>query len=212
MKILIADDHAVVRKGLKLLILESYPHAQVEEVANTEALLSEVVTKDWQLVICDMNMPGRSGLDALSQIRQIAPQLPVLIMSVYPQEQYAVRVIKAGASGYLGKDSLHEELPAALRQVLKGKKYISAEAAEKLADAVQGKSQQDAPHESLSDREFDVFKGLAAGKSVSEIADQLSLGVTTVSTYRSRILQKLQLTNNAALIKYALEHRLFDQL
>src|SRR5262245_38192880 len=99
MKILIADDHAVVRKGLKLLILESYPHAQVDEVANTEALLSEIVAKEWQLVICDMNMPGRSGLDALGQIRQIAPQLPVLIMSVYPQEQYAVRVIKAGASG-----------------------------------------------------------------------------------------------------------------
>lgn len=209
MKILIADDHAVVRRGLRAMIHEEYPHAQISEVSNTEALLAEVVHQEWNLVICDMNMPGRSGLDALSQIKQIAPNLPVLIMSVYPEDQYAVRVIKAGAAGYLGKDSLDEDLPTALRQVLKGKKFISAETAERLAEAVQTPNGKFA-HETLSDREFDVFKGLAAGKSVSEIADQLALGVTTVSTYRSRILQKLSLPNNAGLIKYAMEYGLFS--
>ncbi len=209
MKILIADDHAVVRRGLRVMIHEEYPHAQIGEVANAESLLSEIGKEAWTVVICDMNMPGRSGLDALSQLRQLAPQVPVLIMSVYPEEQYAVRVIRAGAAGYLSKDSLDTELPAALRQVMKGKKYISADTAEKLAEAVQSPNDKKA-HEMLSDREFDVFKGLAAGKSVSEIAEQLSLGVTTVSTYRSRILQKLSVPNNAALIRYALEHHLFE--
>ncbi|MFT4024061.1 MAG: response regulator transcription factor [Flavihumibacter sp.] len=209
MKILIADDHAVVRRGLRVMIQEEYPHAQIGEVSNAEALLSEITRQPWTVVICDMNMPGRSGLDALSQLRQLAPHVPVLIMSVYPEEQYAIRVIRAGAAGYLSKDSLDNELPAALKQVLKGKKYISADTAEKLAEAVQAPHDKK-PHELLSDREFDVFKELAAGKSVSEIADQFSLGVTTVSTYRSRILQKLSAPNNAALIKYALEHRLFE--
>ncbi|HOA37353.1 MAG TPA: response regulator transcription factor [Flavihumibacter sp.] len=209
MKILIADDHAVVRRGLKVMILDEYPHAQIGEVSNAESLLAEITRQDWQVVICDMNMPGRSGLDALTQLRQLAPQIPVLIMSVYPEEQYAVRVIRAGAAGYLCKDSLDAELPVALRQVTKGKKYISPDTAEKLAEAVQSPHDKKS-HEMLSDREFDVFKGLAAGKSVSEIAEQLSLGVTTVSTYRSRILQKLAVPNNAALIKYALEYRLFE--
>ena len=209
MRILIADDHAVVRRGLKLMIHEEYPHAHIGEVSNAESLLSEVSKQEWNLVICDMNMPGRSGLDALSQIKQLAPQLPVLIMSVYPEDQYAVRVIRAGAAGYLSKDSLDTDLPSALRQVAKGKKFISPETAEKLAEAVQANTDKK-PHELLSDREYDVFKGLASGKSVSEIADQLSLGVTTVSTYRSRVLQKLAAPNNAALIKYALENKLFD--
>jgi two-component system invasion response regulator UvrY len=207
-KILIADDHAIVRKGLKQLIAEEFPSVIIGEVAETESLLSEVVSNTWDLVLCDMNMPGRSGLDALTQIKQIAPNLPVLIMSMYSEEQYAVRVLKSGASGYLSKDAIHEDLLKAIHLVLKGRKFITPTIAEKLAEAVHTKEGV-LPHETLSDREFDVFKLLAAGKSVSEIAEQICLGVTTVSTYRSRILQKMKISNNAGIIKYAIENQLF---
>lgn len=207
LKILIADDHAIVRRGLKQILLEEYPSAQVGEVGDAESLITEVVTGDWTLVICDMNMPGRSGLDALSQIKQIAPQLPVLIMSMYPEDQYALRVLKSGASGYLGKETIHEHLIHAIQTVMLGKKFITPSVAEKLADAVRDNTDQE-PHELLSDREFDVFKLLAAGRSVSEIAAQLSLSTTTVSTYRTRIMSKMNIRSNADLTRYALEHKL----
>ncbi|MBP7558717.1 MAG: response regulator transcription factor [Chitinophagaceae bacterium] len=207
MKILIADDHAIVRRGLKQILLEEYPSAQVGEVGDAESLITQVVTGDWTLVICDMNMPGRSGLDALSQIKQIAPQLPVLIMSMYPEDQYALRVLKSGASGYLGKETIHEHLIHAIQTVMLGKKFITPSVAEKLADAVRDNTDQE-PHELLSDREFDVFKLLAAGRSVSEIAAQLSLSTTTVSTYRTRIMSKMNIRSNADLTRYALEHKL----
>ncbi|NCT74739.1 MAG: response regulator transcription factor [Chitinophagaceae bacterium] len=207
MKILIADDHAIVRRGLKQILIEEYPSAQVGEVGDAESLITQVVTGDWTLVICDMNMPGRSGLDALSQIKQIAPQLPVLIMSMYPEDQYALRVLKSGASGYLGKETIHEHLIHAIQTVMLGKKFITPSVAEKLADAVRDNTDQE-PHELLSDREFDVFKLLAAGRSVSEIAAQLSLSTTTVSTYRTRIMSKMNIRSNADLTRYALEHKL----
>ncbi|MFT3678131.1 MAG: response regulator transcription factor [Chitinophagaceae bacterium] len=207
LKILIADDHAIVRRGLKQILLEEYPSAQVGEVGDAESLITQVVTGDWTLVICDMNMPGRSGLDALSQIKQIAPQLPVLIMSMYPEDQYALRVLKSGASGYLGKETIHEHLIHAIQTVMLGKKFITPSVAEKLADAVRDNTDQE-PHELLSDREFDVFKLLAAGRSVSEIAAQLSLSTTTVSTYRTRIMSKMNIRSNADLTRYALEHKL----
>ncbi len=207
LKILIADDHAIVRRGLKQILLEEYPSAHVGEVGDAESLITEVVTGDWTLVICDMNMPGRSGLDALSQIKQIAPQLPVLIMSMYPEDQYALRVLKSGASGYLGKETIHEHLIHAIQTVMLGKKFITPSVAEKLADAVRDNTDQE-PHELLSDREFDVFKLLAAGRSVSEIAAQLSLSTTTVSTYRTRIMSKMNIRSNADLTRYALEHKL----
>lgn len=206
-KILIADDHAVVRKGLKQILLEEYPSAQIGEVADAENLLSEVIKGDWNIVICDMNMPGRSGLDALTQIKQVAPQLPVLIMSMYPEDQYALRVLKAGASGYLGKDNIHDDIIKAVQTVKLGKKYITATIAEKLANAL-GEDATAQPHEQLSDREFDVFKLLAAGKAVSDIATQLSLSATTVSTYRSRIMEKMNMKSNAELTRYALEKEL----
>ncbi|HEY8389032.1 MAG TPA: response regulator transcription factor [Parasegetibacter sp.] len=204
-KILIADDHAIVRMGLKQILLEEYPSARIGEVSEAESLLAEVINNEWDLVICDMNMPGRSGLDALGQIKHAAPGLPVLIMSMYPEEQYALRVIKSGAAGYLCKDNIHEDIAQAVQTVLRGRKFITPTVAEKLAEAMGTENNGMEPHETLSDREFDVFKLLAAGKSVSEIGHQLSLSVTTVSTYRARILKKMNLDNNAGLTRYALE-------
>ncbi len=207
LKILIADDHAIVRKGLKQILLEEYPSAVIGEVADTEGLLTEVINNGWNIVICDMNMPGRSGLDALNQLKQVAPELPVLIMSMYPEDQYALRVLKAGASGYLEKESIHDNIIKAIQTVQLGKKFITPSIAEKLADAFQDNSSKQ-PHELLSDREFDVFKLLASGKSVSEIAGKLSLSTTTVSTYRARILEKMSIRSNADLSRYALERKL----
>lgn len=207
LKILIADDHAIVRKGLKQILLEEYPSAVIGEAEDAEGLLTEVINQKWDMVICDMNMPGRSGLDALSQIKQAAPRLPVLIMSMYPEDQYALRVLKAGAAGYLGKDTIHENIIKAIQTLQLGKKFITPSIAEKLAEAL-GDDTSLQSHETLSDREFDVFKLIASGKSVSEIAAQLSLSTTTVSTYRSRIMEKMSLKSNAELTRYALEKKL----
>lgn len=206
-RVLIADDHAIVRKGLKQLLQEEYPFVVVEEAGDAEGLIKKAITGEWDVVICDMNMPGRSGLDALKQIKQISPKLPVLIMSMYPAEQYAIRVLKAGASGYLSKDSIHDELIEAIQTVLRGKKFITPSIAEKLLDVFNTDNEQP-PHGSLSDREFDVFKLLAAGRTITEIADQLSISATTVSTYRSRILEKMNMRTNAELTKYSLENNL----
>jgi two-component system invasion response regulator UvrY len=207
LNILIADDHAVVRKGLKQILLEEYPSANIGEAADAETLIAQVMNDGWNIVICDMNMPGRSGLDALSQLKQVAPAIPVLIMSMYPEDQYALRVLKAGAAGYLGKDSIHDDIIRAVQTVLLGKKFITPTVAERLANAYRDDTGQQ-PHELLSDREFDVFKLLAAGKSVSEIASQLSLSSTTVSTYRARIIEKMNLRSNAALTRYAIEKKI----
>ncbi|MEP7374434.1 MAG: response regulator transcription factor [Chitinophagaceae bacterium] len=207
LKILIADDHAIVRKGLKQILLEEYPSAVIGEVADTEGLLAEVISNSWNIVVCDMNMPGRSGLDALNQIKQVAPDIPVLIMSMYPEDQYALRVLKAGASGYLEKETIHDDIIKAIQTVQLGKKFITPSIAEKLADAFHDNSGK-LPHELLSDREFDVFKLIASGKSVSEIAGKLSLSTTTVSTYRARILEKMGIRSNAELTRYALERKL----
>lgn len=207
LKILIADDHAVVRRGLKQILLEEYPSAVIGEVADAESLLAEIIKEEWNIVISDMNMPGRSGLDALTQIKQIAPQLPVLIMSMYPEDQYALRVLKAGASGYLGKDNIHDDIIKAIQAVQLGKKFITTAVAEKLADSL-GEDKALQLHETLSDREFEVLKLLAGGKAVSDIASQLSLSATTVSTYRARIMEKMNMKTNAELTRYALEKKL----
>lgn len=206
-RILIADDHAIVRKGLKQLILEEYPSASLAEVSDAESLMSKITEDNWDIVICDLSMPGRSGLDALRQIKQAYPSLPVLIMSMHPEDQYALRVLKAGASGYLSKENIHEDIIKSIRTVMLGKKFITASVAEKLAQAFE-EDQEEFSHEKLSDREFDVFKLLAAGKAVSDIAEQLSLSVTTVSTYRARILDKMHMKSNADLTRYALNNNL----
>lgn len=207
LKILIADDHAIVRKGLKQILLEEYPSAILGEAADTESLMTQAINNEWDIVICDMNMPGRSGLDALNHLKQVAPSIPVLIMSMYPADQYALRVLKAGAAGYLEKESIHDDIIKAIQTVQLGKKFITPLIAEKLADAFHDNASRQ-PHELLSDREFDVFKLLASGKSVSEIAAQLSLSTTTVSTYRARILEKMSIRSNAELTRYALEKKL----
>ncbi len=205
--ILIADDHIVVRKGLKQILLEQFPTAHIEDVPDAEEMIKKIMNAKWDVVVSDLSMPGRSGLDALQQIKHINPDLPVLILSIHPEEHYALRVLKAGASGYLNKGSASEELVKAVQTVLLGKKYISASVAEKLATNFYSDSAKQA-HELLSDREFDVMKQLAIGKSVSEIADILSLSVTTISTYRARIMTKMNLKTNSDLTKYAIESNL----
>ena len=207
LKILIADDHTVVRKGLKQILLDEFPNAQIEEVPDAEELIKKVMQAKWDVVVSDLSMPGRSGLDALQQIKLSFPDLPVLILSIHPEEQYALRALKAGASGYLSKDTAPDELVKAVQKVLLGKKYISQSIAEKLANTFSSNTDKHL-HENLSNREFDVMKLLANGKSVSEIAETLSLSITTVSTYRARVMTKMNLRSNSDLTKYAIENKL----
>ncbi|MBK7375451.1 MAG: response regulator transcription factor [Chitinophagaceae bacterium] len=207
LRILIADDHTVVRKGLKQILLEEFTNAVIDEVPDAEELIKKVMAEKWDVVVSDLSMPGRSGLDALQQIKISFPELPVLILSIHPEEQYALRALKSGAAGYLSKDTAPDELVKAVKKVLLGKKYISQSIAEKLADSFSSPAIKH-PHETLSDREFDVMKLLANGKSVSDIAEMLSLSVTTVSTYRARVMAKMNLKSNSDLTKYAIEHKL----
>jgi len=207
LRILIADDHIVVRRGLRQILLDEFLAADIVEVGNADELFTRVLKEEWDVVITDISMPGRSGLDVLQQIRQHYPRLPVLVLSIHPEDQYAIRVMRAGASGYLNKDSAPEQLVKAVHRVLLGKKFITPSLAEKLADTLD----QDAdklPHESLSDREFEVLKMLASGIPVADIAEKLMLSPTTVSTYRARVLQKMNAKNNADLIRYAMENKL----
>jgi two-component system invasion response regulator UvrY len=206
-RVIIADDHTVVRKGLKQILLDEFADAYIEEVADAGDLLNKIMTAEWDLVISDVSMPGRSGLEALQQIKQNFPKLPVLILSVHSEDQYALRVLKAGASGYLNKDSAPEELINAVNRVLLGKKYITPSIAEKLATTLDHDTERSA-HEHLSNREFDVLKLIASGKSISDIAESLSLSVTTVSTYRARIMTKMGMKTNADLTLYAIENKL----
>ncbi|HET6256203.1 MAG TPA: response regulator transcription factor [Puia sp.] len=208
MRILIADDHAIVRKGIRQLLVEKYPLATIEEVGDSESLIAKTDAEDWDVVICDLDMPGRSGLDALQHIRLMHPKLPVLIMSIYPEEQYARRLLKAGAAGYLSKDAATEDLSTAVRQVLQGRKYISPTVAQIIAGDIGQEAVDKASHESLSNREFEIFKLIASGKQVSEIADKLFLSSATISTHRARILAKMDLRTNAELTRYALDHKL----
>jgi DNA-binding NarL/FixJ family response regulator len=206
-RIIIADDHTVVRKGLKQILLEEFPSAFIEEVSDAEELMKKVMKAEWDVVISDLSMPGRSGLESLQQIKQHYPRLPVLILSVHSEEHYAIRVLKAGAAGYLSKDTASDELVKAVNRVLLGKKYITASIAEKLASTLDQDNDKSS-HELLSDREFEVLKLIASGKAVSEIAGMLSLSVTTVSTYRARVLSKMNMKTNADLTLYAIENKL----
>ena len=206
-RILIADDHAVVRKGLKQIIVDEFPSATIIEVSDVESLIMQVIKENWDVIICDISMPGRSGVDALEQIKQIKSEIPVLMMSMHHEDQYALRVLKAGASGYLNKSSVHEELIKAIHTVRIGRKYITPSIAEKLAGALNAPTGKQL-HETLSNREFEILKMIASGKSISDIAAQLSLSATTVSTYRSRILEKMSMKSNADITRYALENGL----
>ncbi|HYF29617.1 MAG TPA: response regulator transcription factor [Chitinophagaceae bacterium] len=207
LRILIADDHAIIRKGLKQILLEAYPAAIIEEANDAEAVIKRTLTAEWDIIICDLSMPGRSGLDVVQHVKHNFPKLPVLILSIHPEEQYAIRALKSGAAGYLSKDAATDELVKAVQRVLQGRKYISSFLAEKMASELDHDSTKPS-HQLLSDREFHVFKLIAEGRAVSEIAEQLSLSITTVSTYRSRILAKMDMRTNADLIRYALENNL----
>jgi two-component system, NarL family, invasion response regulator UvrY len=207
MRILIADDHAIVRRGLSEILLEAWPSAEIEQVGDADTLLRRTLEESWDFVISDLMMPGRSVLETLQQIRQYLPQLPVLILSIFPEEQYATRVFKAGASGYINKDAAPTELVRAVQRILQGRKYITPAVAEKLASDLTVDNERP-PHELLSDREFHVMKMLAAGRTITEIAAQLSLSPTTISTYRSRIMEKMKMKSNAELARYALENGL----
>jgi DNA-binding NarL/FixJ family response regulator len=206
-RILIADDHAIVRKGINQILSEGFPDAEIDEVANAEAMISKIMESEWDVIISDLSMPGRSGLEAIPQIKQIDPKLPVLIMSIHSEDHYAIRVLKAGGSGYLSKDLAPDELVTAVKRVLTGKKYITSNVAEKLASMVD--KDDDKPlHQMLSDREFTVLQLLGSGKSLSEIAESMILSINTVSTYRSRILVKMNLKNNTDITLYCIENKL----
>jgi DNA-binding NarL/FixJ family response regulator len=207
MNILIADDHAIVRKGLVQLLSEAIPNASISEVTNSNEVLDQVNKKKWDAILMDISMPGRNGIETLKQIRSNGVKTPILMLSAHPEDQYAVRVLKAGASGFLNKGSATEELLVAFHRILSGKKYVSAAIAEKLAEDIGDHSKQ-AVHELLSDREMQVLQLIGSGKTVSEIAEQISLSVNTISTYRTRLLEKLSLKNNGELIRYALDNGL----
>lgn len=209
MRVLIADDHAVVRQGLKQILGDTPEMLVAGEATNGQEVLDKVRAETWDVVVLDISMPDRSGLDILKQLRSERPKLPVLVLSMYSEDQYALRVLKAGASGYLTKDSAADELVKAIRKVVSGGRYVSPLLAEKLAFEIGGDSSR-LPHESLSDREFQVLRLIAAGKSVKEIAAELGLSVKTVSTYRARMLEKMKLGTTAELIHYAIQNRLID--
>lgn len=207
MKFLISDDHAIVRKGLKDLLREEFPKAEFLEAVNSQEAINVISSNDIDVVLLDISMPGRNGMETLKQMRAMGVKAPILMLSMHSEDQYAVRALKAGASGFINKESANEELLSAVNRVLQGKKYITSAVAEKLADSV-SKPETTLLHESLSDREMQVLQQIASGKTVSDIADEISLSVNTVSTYRTRILEKLSLNNNAEITRYALENHL----
>ena len=210
-RVLIADDHAVVRQGLKQILGDTPEMVVAGEATNGQEVLDKVRAEAWDIVVLDISMPDRSGLDILKELQSERPKLPVLVLSMYSEDQFAVRVLKAGARGYLTKDSAPDDLVKAIRKVVSGGTYVSGFLAEKLAMEIGiGTDSSKLPHETLSDREFQVLRLIAAGKSVKEIAAELYLSVKTVSTYRARLLLKMNLETNAELIHYAVQNRLID--
>jgi len=206
-RVLVADDHTIVREGLKQILSDTPDIEVAEEAANAKEVITKVSDNDYDLVLLDISFPGRSGIDILKQLKCLKPKLPVLILSMYPEEQYAVRSLKAGASGYLTKESASDELINAIRKVTQGQKYITTSLAERLVFELD-KDYGDQPHEILSDREYQVMCLIASGKTVKEIAEALSLSVKTISTHRSRILTKMAMRNNSQLTHYAIKNKL----
>ena len=208
-RILIVDDHPIVRQGLKQILADAAEIGEIVEAATPQEALDLVRRRKWDVIILDIGLPGRGGLEVLKDIKREVPRLPVLILSMHAEDQYAVRSIRAGAAGYLTKEAATENLIEAVRKVASGGRYISPELADRLATELT--VDVDRPlHASLSDREFEVLRSIASGQTVGEIADRLSLSVKTVSTYRARILEKMHLKNNAELMQYVLTHHLLD--
>ena len=209
-RVLIADDHSILRKGLKeILVRDLSEGVECGEAKDAQEVLGQVRSRTWDLVILDITMPGRSGLDVLRDLKREQPKLPVLVLSMHPEHQYGKRVLKAGASGYMNKESAPEELIKAIRKVIAGGRYVSPALAERLAFDL-GEETEQPVHETLSDRELEVLRMIALGRTISQIAEELHLSVTTVSTYRARLLEKMGMTTNAELMRYALRNRLID--
>ena len=209
MRILLVDDHEIVRRGLKQLLAEEFPTAVFGEAARVPSARELVVQQEWNLVVLDINLPGGSGLELLTEVRRLRPQAAVLMLSSYPEEEFAVRAFKLGAAGYLTKASVAEAMLRAVKQVLAGGKYVSAALAERLA-SVLGGPQTQALHETLSPRELEVLRLVATGQTIKEIAAGFSLSEKTIATYRTRLSVKLKLSTNVELARYALQHGLVD--
>ena len=210
-RMLIVDDHAVVRHGVKQILSEQFQGAFIGEAQNAEEMMDQVRKTDWDIVVLDVGMPGKGGLDALKELKQLRPKLPALVLSAYPEDQLALRMLKAGASGYLSKDSAPNELVEAMRKILSGGKFVSSAVAELLALNLESDFEKPL-HEQLSDREYQVMCLIAVGKSLKDISDDLCVSISTVNTYRARILEKMQLKNNTELTHYAIENRLVNRL
>jgi DNA-binding NarL/FixJ family response regulator len=207
MRILIVDDHAILRRGLRALLLDAFQRAEFGEAANAEQALELLGKKVWDVALLDITLPGKSGLDLLKELKAARPRLPVLMLSAHPEDQFAVRALKAGAAGYMTKESAPEELVQAIGKVLSGGRYVSRALAEELAWNI-GKDFTRTPHETLSDREYEVMCRIASGRTVTEIAGELSLSPKTISTYRTRLLEKLGVRNSAEITSYAVRNGL----
>ena len=208
-RVLIADDHAILRRGLKEILVRELTGTFFGEAKDTQEVLARTQSDDWDLLILDISMPGRSGLDVLRDVRARRPKLPVLVLSMHPEDQYGKRVLRAGASGFMNKESAPEELIKAVQKVLAGGRYVSPRLAEKLASDLSDEVQRDV-QEALSQREFEVLRMIALGKTIGQIAEELHLSVSTVSTYRTRILEKMEMKTTAELMQYALRNRVVD--
>jgi len=208
-RILIADDHAILRRGLKEILVRELQDVVCGEAEDAQQVLAQMRNCEWDLVMLDITMPGRSGLDVLKDLKSMCPKLPVLVLSMHPEEQYGKRVLKAGAWGYMSKKSAPEELIKAIRKLLAGGQYVSPALAEKLAWDLKRDATRLA-HEILSDREFEILRMIASGKTVTQIAGDLHLGVSTVSTHRARILEKMHMTTTAELMRFAISNHLVD--
>ena len=206
-KCLIADDHPILRKGIRDLLLQSQTFSKAIEVANAREALSAVRREPWNLLILDIALPDKHGLEVLKEVKLLRPTLPVLMLSLYPEREFALRALKAGASGYLTKDRAPSELLTAIKQILAGRRYITSSLADQMATFLD-QGQPAALHDMLSDREMEVLRLLGQGHTVSMIADDIALSVKTISTYRARLLEKLQLRTTADLVRYAVEHHL----
>jgi two-component system, NarL family, invasion response regulator UvrY len=208
-RILIADDHPIVRAGFKQVLSETPDLVVADEAGNGQEVLDHLKKKKYDVVLLDISMPGKNGLEILKELKTDYPKLPVLILSIYPEEQYAIRALKAGAAGYLTKESAPHELISAIRKISAGGRYISESLAEKLATYL-NVDMTKSPHETLSDREHQVMRLIASGKTVSEIAESLNLSVKTISTYRTHILEKMKMKNNAEITLYAVQNKLVE--
>lgn len=207
LKFLLVDDHAIVRRGLNQILKDEFSKAIITEVGDADGAINAISGQEFDLVICDISIPGTTGLELCKNIKKVRPSQPMLVLSMHKEEQYAVRALKVGASGYLAKESAPEELIKAVRQILAGKKYVSTSLAAILVNHLGDQGQQEL-HEILSDRELEVLKQIAKGKSLTEIGKKLNLSPNTISTYRARILEKMNMKTNAELIQYVLEHKL----